>query len=86
MDYTPSQRKFYIAPDSSSRTFEYDSQLEKLPVPELKQSLDKYLKSIQPFVSSHDYENASKACYDFLHSGEGTTLQTLLLNKSKVRC
>ena len=84
MDYTPSQKKFYIGNETLGKTFEFDSNLAKLPVPDLKQTLDKYLRSIQPFVSLKDYEEAEKECLDFLNSGEGETLQNLLLKKAKV--
>ena len=84
MDYTPSQKKFYIATESLEKTFEFDSNLAKLPVPDLKQTLDKYLRSIQPFVASKDYEEAKEECLDFLNSGEGETLQNLLQKKAKV--
>jgi hypothetical protein len=85
MDYTTSQKKFYIASDSLEKTFDFDSVLKKLPIPDLKQTLDKYLKSIQPFVSQHEYENTYKTCNEFLNSGEGTNLQKLLHEKSKVQ-
>ena len=84
MDYTPSQNKFYIANESSGKTFEFDSNLAKLPVPDLKQTLDKYLRSIQQFVSPKDYVEAEEECLNFLNSGEGETLQNLLRNKAKV--
>ena len=85
MDYTTSQKKFYIASDSLEKTFGFDSGLKKLPIPDLKQTLDKYLKSIQPFVSQYEYENTYKTCNEFLNSGEGTNLQKLLQDKSKVQ-
>ena len=84
MDYTPSQKKFYIGNETLGKTFEFDSNLAKLPVPDLKQTLDKYLRSIQPFVSLKDYKEAEKECLDFLNSGEGEILQNLLLKKAKV--
>ena len=85
MDYTISQKKFYIASESLEKTFDFDTGLKKLPVPDLKLTLDKYLKSIQPFVSQHEYENIYKTCNEFLNSGEGTNLQKLLHEKSKVQ-
>ena len=85
MDYTTSQKKFYIASDLLEKTFDFDSSLKKLPIPDLKQTLDKYLKSIQPFVSQREYENTYKTCNEFLNSGEGTNLQKLLQDKSKVQ-
>ena len=82
MDYTPSQKKYYISEESS--TFEFDSSLPKLPIPDLKQTLDKYLTSIEPFVSSTDYEDALEASNHFLQSGEGEILQNLLKKKGEV--
>ena len=82
MDYTPSQKKIYISEEST--TFEFDSSLTKLPIPDLKQTLDKYLTSIEPFVSSDDYEEALEASNHFLQSGQGANLQKLLKNKSEV--
>ena len=85
MDYTTSQKKFYIASNPLEKTFDFDSGLKKLPIPDLKQTLDKYLKSIQPFVSQNEYENTYKTCNEFLDSGEGPNLQKLLQDKSKVQ-
>lgn len=82
MDYSESQKKFYIS--QGPETFRFDKALPKLPVPPLRETLQKYLKSIQPFVSKDEYQATAESCRDFVQSGEGDHLQTLLQQRSEV--
>ena len=84
MDYTKRQKEIYIRNSSDQpTTFQYDSQLNKLPIPPLQQTIDKYLKSIIPFVSQQDYETSKTLCQDFIESGQGQRLENLIRDRAK---
>ena len=85
MDYSSSQKKFYIRNSNQSSTFQHDSNLPKLPIPDLEQTITKYLKSIKPFVSDQEFKNTMDICQEFIDSGEGEKLQQLLILKAEVK-
>ena len=84
MDYTPSQKRVYIKNSDQPSTFEKDTTLPPLPVPSVEQTINKYLKSIQPFVDKNEYHTSEKHCNEFLQSNISSQLQGLLLEKAKV--
>ena len=54
--------------------------LPKLPVPSLKQSMEKYLRCIMPIVSDQVYENTERIVNEFLiEDGVGEKLQQILM-------
>ena len=62
----------------------YQSSLPKLPVPPLHQSLQKYLKAVQPLVNDEEFENTSKAIQEFgKKNGVGKELQKVLEGRAK---
>ena len=62
----------------------YQSSLPKLPVPPLHQSLQKYLKAVQPLVNDEEFENTSKAIQEFgKENGVGKELQKVLEERAK---
>lgn len=72
-------------PSFKGLTYSKQEDMPSLPVPELKSTLDKYLKSIKPYCNSEsDYEKQVQLCYQFL-SNQGPTLQERLLSYSMER-
>ncbi|KAL0083511.1 acyltransferase ChoActase/COT/CPT [Phycomyces blakesleeanus] len=63
---------------SGGETFRYQEQLPKLPIPELKDTLARYLTSIQPLQSVEEHERSKVAVKDFLEN-DGPKLQSKLL-------
>ena len=58
--------------------------LPKLPVPDLSQSLEKYLRCIMPIVSEEDYKKTEAAVRDFAkQGGVGEQLQQILLKRAE---
>lgn len=61
----------------------YQKSLPKLPVPALKDTLEKYLKSVRPLVSSEEYAKTEVAVAEFQKPGGiGEELQKRLLAKA----
>ena len=58
-------------------TFAGQDKLPKLPVPELKSSLDKYLESLKPLQTPREHRETEAAVADFLKN-EGPELQERL--------
>lgn len=63
-------------------TFSIDELLPSLPVPNLEQTLEKYLSSVKPFVNEFEYKNTEEIVKKF-QIGDGQVLQKLLLEKAK---
>ncbi|KAF0718799.1 Aste57867_1476 [Aphanomyces stellatus] len=63
------------------KTFDHQPSLPHLPVPELDDTLDKYLTSIQPFVTPAEYET-TKAKVESFRRGQGPKLQALLQQRA----
>mmetsp|Transcript_16413 Transcript_16413/g.27990 ORF Transcript_16413/g.27990 Transcript_16413/m.27990 type:complete len:622 (-) Transcript_16413:7-1872(-) len=74
-----------MAPCSSSsvKTFQHQKDLPLLPVPDLKESCELYLKTLIPLAqSSEEYEHSKAAVESFLQN-EGPVLQQRLLEHAK---
>lgn len=56
------------------RTFELDSHLPRLPLPSLQRTLDKYLRSVRPFLTDLEYLTTVKRVDNF-RNGVGKVLQ-----------
>ena len=84
MDFTPNQKKNFIRNSNDDPTFANDPHLPVLPVPSLESTINKYLKSIKPFVNSADYKQTERICGEFLQSSDAEKLQNLLIERSKV--
>jgi carnitine O-acetyltransferase len=69
-------------PKRSLKTYECQQLLPRLPVPSFSDTCTRYLKSVQPFLNSKQYERTEKIVQDFLVSESGQHLQHLLLNKA----
>ncbi|XP_035688769.1 peroxisomal carnitine O-octanoyltransferase-like [Branchiostoma floridae] len=66
------------------RTWKYQDSLPPLPVPPLKNTLDKYLESVKPFVTAEEYKQAEAVVREF-EGGVGQSLHQQLLERAKVK-
>ncbi|ORX68228.1 choline/Carnitine O-acyltransferase, partial [Linderina pennispora] len=58
--------------------FKYQSQLPKLPVPKLSETLPKYLKTVEPLLSKEELAHTTKTVEEFAKSAQGQELQRRL--------
>ncbi|GBC01211.1 hypothetical protein RclHR1_00410038 [Rhizophagus clarus] len=73
----------YPEDNSVGPLFRYQKSLPKLPVPALKDTLEKYLKSVRPLVNSEEYAKTEAAVAEFQKPGGiGEELQRRLLAKA----
>ncbi|EXX78513.1 carnitine O-acetyltransferase CAT2 [Rhizophagus irregularis DAOM 197198w] len=73
----------YLEDNSVGPMLRYQKSLPKLPVPALKDTLEKYLKSVRPLVSSEEYAKTEAAVAEFQKPGGiGEELQKRLLAKA----
>lgn len=69
----------YLSEDPKETTFKYDNQLPSLPVPDVKQSVEKLLDSIKPIVASDDsFKDTERRAIEFLKDPNVSELQDLL--------
>ncbi|KAI9206579.1 acyltransferase ChoActase/COT/CPT [Polychytrium aggregatum] len=68
---------------SEPRTFRFQSQLPKLPVPELDETCDRYLTTVKPFLSEQDFERTKLAVEEFKKGGVGQELQKRLVERAQ---
>ncbi|CAH1238747.1 CROT [Branchiostoma lanceolatum] len=66
------------------RTWKYQDSLPPLPVPPLKNTLDKYLESVKPFVTAEEYKETEVVVREF-EEGVGQSLHQQLLERAKVK-
>ncbi|XP_035688776.1 uncharacterized protein LOC118424334 [Branchiostoma floridae] len=65
-------------------TWKYQDSLPPLPVPPLKNTLDKYLESVKPFVTAEEYKQTEAVVREF-EEGVGQSLHQQLLERAKVK-
>ncbi|CAI5759655.1 unnamed protein product [Candida verbasci] len=59
--------------------FKYQSQLPKLPVPELQETAEKYIKSIEPYLNKEQLKDSTSKILEFIKpGGQGEILQKRL--------
>lgn len=63
--------------------FKFQSQLPRLPVPTLEETCKKYLKTVEPFLSTEQLEKTKANVDAFVSGGQGQELQTRLQNFAK---
>ena len=62
----------------------YEKSLPKLPVPSLAETASKYLKSVRPLLSDHEFQNTENAVREFVKPGGiGEKLQTKLVRRAQ---
>lgn len=59
-------------------TYQYQDQLQKLPIPDLSETCANYLKVLQPLQNEREHEKTIEAVQKFLKSGTGEYLDTEL--------
>ncbi len=64
------------------KTYAKQSQLGKLPIPNLKDTLDKYVRTLEPLLSGKELEKTKKECDEFIKK-EGHGLDNALKEYAK---
>ncbi|KAI7865971.1 acyltransferase ChoActase/COT/CPT [Spinellus fusiger] len=64
---------------TGGETFKYQDRLPKLPIPPLKDTMDRYLQCVRPLQTQEEHEHTQLAVKDFLEK-EGPNLQEKLQN------
>ncbi|KAJ2163094.1 Carnitine O-acetyltransferase mitochondrial [Coemansia sp. RSA 552] len=62
----------------AGKLYEFQGQLPKLPVPALGETLPKYLRTLEPLLSSQDFARTKKVVEEFGQSAQGRELQQRL--------
>ena len=65
----------------AKKTFENDDNLPALPLPSLKNTLDLYLQSVVPFLTTNELEKTKRIVEEF-GDNEGQLLQEKLLQRA----
>lgn len=68
-------------PETAQKSFSYQQKLPSLPVPDLHQTLERYLDSVKPHVSPEDYRKTEAIVREFEH-GQGQLLHSLLVDRA----
>ncbi|RSH77156.1 uncharacterized protein EHS24_003790 [Apiotrichum porosum] len=80
--HAPAVRGLHASPEPS--TFSLQSQVPRLPIPSLEDTAARYLKSLEPLLSAHEYQRSEKAVADFIgKDGMGPVLQARLQEVDK---
>ncbi|CAO3699754.1 unnamed protein product [Rhizopus microsporus] len=80
MPHTP---KTPVDPNAPGPMLRFQNNLPKLPVPDLNETLPKYLKSIRPLLSDEEYKRSEQAVKEFLAPGSiGHELQKRLVARA----
>ena len=66
----------------SETTFANDEVLPDLPLPELKDTLNRYLQSVEPHVTEEEFLNTQRIVADF-EKNDGLILHQALLDRTK---
>lgn len=67
-----------------AKSFAYQDKLPSLPVPDLHQTLTKYLDSVKPHVSEEEFRKTKTIVHEF-ENGQGRQLHSLLLDRAGQR-
>lgn len=66
-------------------TFQYQDQLQKLPIPDLEETCTNYLSVLRPLQTEKEYEKTVEAVSKFLKDGTGKYLDSELRKYSETR-
>lgn len=76
------RENLFCLPDGAPPTFSRDESLEKLPLPNLEESLERYYRNLLPFGNDDELKNSRKVIEDF-KNGVGKKLHKMLEGKAK---
>jgi carnitine O-acetyltransferase len=65
--------------------YKHQSMLPMLPVPQLEQTFDKYLKTIRPLTSTEEFANSQRLVQQFLDSPQSRQLQQRLIERRELK-
>ncbi|OMH78508.1 Carnitine O-acetyltransferase, mitochondrial [Zancudomyces culisetae] len=65
-------------PAMKGKLYASQAQLPKLPVPKLEDTIPKYLRTIEPFLTKEELENSKQAVQEFVSTGVANELQKRL--------
>lgn len=73
-----------LSRNSSSKMVKFlnNKNLPSLPVPKLKDTINKYIKTVQPFLTQRELENTKNILREF-EKNDGAVLQTFLENRAQ---
>eukprot|EP00298_Acanthocystis_sp_HF-20_P015064 c21015_g3_i2.p1 GENE.c21015_g3_i2~~c21015_g3_i2.p1 ORF type:complete len:610 (-),score=239.96 c21015_g3_i2:195-2024(-) len=61
----------------------HQANLPRLPVPEIEETLMRYLKSVRPLANDQEFQNTAKIVQDFLISGQADELHSRLVKHAE---
>jgi carnitine O-acetyltransferase len=65
--------------------YKHEKHLPKLPVPDLRKTCERYLRSVEPLLSSIEYQHTVKCVHEFLKvGGMGEILQRRLIDRATI--
>lgn len=79
---TISYENYQYLPRSKVPMLHFQPSLPRLPLPELNNTCDRYLKSVKPISNANEYSKTEKFVSDF-EKNVGAQLQTLLIQHDK---
>lgn len=77
--YKSAVDSLYIS--AAESTFQYDADLPSLPLPSLKNTLNKYLDTVRPHVNEEEFANTESLVREF-ENGQGKMLHEKLAHKA----
>ncbi|XP_055381142.1 peroxisomal carnitine O-octanoyltransferase [Condylostylus longicornis] len=81
---TNRDRIYLVQDDENLSTFQYDKDLPSLPLPKLKDTMERYFQSLKPFGNNKELNEVQKRIADF-QNGIGKDLHFELEKRSKIR-
>ncbi|CAG9854536.1 unnamed protein product [Phyllotreta striolata] len=80
------KRRSAMSTSGVNKIFENSLKLPSLPVPTLTQTIDKYIKTVTPFLTESELKNTSRLLNEFSSAGGlGEKLQKLLVERAQNR-
>ena len=74
-------KSFFLGQGKSALMYSYQNAMPRLAVPPLKETINKYLRSVEPLLPPSEFEEVQNHAQAFL-KGEGVNLQRFLVAKS----
>uniref|UniRef100_A0A6T8DEQ1 Choline/carnitine acyltransferase domain-containing protein n=2 Tax=Cryptomonas curvata TaxID=233186 RepID=A0A6T8DEQ1_9CRYP len=74
-------KSFFLGQGQSALMYSFQNAMPRLPVPPLKETINKYLRSVEPLLKPDEFSEVETQAQLFL-KGEGANLQRFLVAKS----